>query len=118
MATTSSALANSLAAVGSVVAFFTLVFTHLYGAEPQKEGATALPRYFFTVGEEYVYTEKDVFLRELISNASGACDKLRYNAIADPDLLAGDTRLAIRIEADKTAGTLTVQMCDLNCDCK
>jgi molecular chaperone HtpG len=55
-----------------------------------------------------VYTEKDVFLRELISNASDACDKLRYNAIADPDLLAGDTRLAIRIEADKTAGTLTV----------
>jgi molecular chaperone HtpG len=55
-----------------------------------------------------VYTEKDVFLRELISNASDACDKLRYNAIADPDLLAGDARLAIRIEADKTAGTLTV----------
>ncbi len=55
-----------------------------------------------------VYTEKDVFLRELISNASDACDKLRYNAIADPDLLAGDARLAIRIEANKTAGTLTV----------
>jgi hypothetical protein len=55
-----------------------------------------------------VYTEKDVFLRELISNASDACDKLRYNAIADPDLLAGDARLAIRIEADKAAGTLTV----------
>jgi molecular chaperone HtpG len=55
-----------------------------------------------------VYTEKDVFLRELISNASDACDQLRYNAIADPDLLAGDARLAIRIEADKAAGTLTV----------
>ena len=55
-----------------------------------------------------VYTEKDVFLRELISNASDACDKLRYEAIADPDLLAGDARLAIRIEADKAAGTLTV----------
>lgn len=55
-----------------------------------------------------VYTEKDVFLRELISNASDACDKLRYNAIANPDLLGNDARLAIRIEADKTAGTLTV----------
>lgn len=55
-----------------------------------------------------VYTEKDVFLRELISNASDACDKLRYNAIANPDLLGGDARLAIRIEVDKSAGTLTV----------
>ena len=55
-----------------------------------------------------VYTEKDVFLRELISNASDACDKLRYDAIAKPELLGGDARLAIRIEADKAAGTLTV----------
>ena len=43
-----------------------------------------------------VYSETDVFLRELISNASDACDKLRYEAIAKPDLLAGNERLAIR----------------------
>lgn len=55
-----------------------------------------------------VYTEKEVFLRELISNASDACDKLRYEAIANPDLLANDARLVIRISGDKTAGTLTV----------
>ena len=55
-----------------------------------------------------VYTEKDVFLRELISNASDACDKLRYEAIANPDLLANDARLTIRIGVDKAAGTLTV----------
>lgn len=55
-----------------------------------------------------VYTEKDVFLRELISNASDACDKLRYEAIADPELLAGDPRLAIRISVDKERGRLTV----------
>lgn len=55
-----------------------------------------------------VYTEKDVFLRELVSNASDACDKLRYEAIARPDLLGNDAQLAIHIIADKTAGTLTV----------
>lgn len=55
-----------------------------------------------------VYTEKDVFLRELISNASDACDKLRYEAIARPELIGDDARLAIRIETDKEAGRLVV----------
>jgi molecular chaperone HtpG len=55
-----------------------------------------------------VYSEADVFLRELISNASDACDRLRYEAIAHPELLAAGGALAIRITPDKTAGTLTV----------
>ncbi len=55
-----------------------------------------------------VYTEKDVFLRELISNASDACDKLRYEAIANPALIGDDARFAIRIETDKEAGRLIV----------
>src|SRR6266436_1936635 len=55
-----------------------------------------------------VYSETDIFLRELISNASDACDKLRYEAIAKPELLAGADKLAIRIVPDKAAGTLTV----------
>jgi molecular chaperone HtpG len=55
-----------------------------------------------------VYSETDVFLRELISNASDACDKVRYEAISRPDLLAGDDRLAIRIRPDATAKTLTI----------
>src|SRR6202163_3832412 len=55
-----------------------------------------------------VYSETDIFLRELISNASDACDRLRYEAIAQPDLLAGDSRLAIRIRPDAAAGTLTI----------
>ena len=54
-----------------------------------------------------VYSETDVFLRELISNASDACDKLRYEAIAKPDLI-GDRPLAIRIKPDAEAGTLTI----------
>jgi molecular chaperone HtpG len=55
-----------------------------------------------------VYSETDVFLRELVSNASDACDKLRYEAIAKPDLLGSGGSLAIRIKPDKEAGTLTV----------
>src|SRR3989441_8937079 len=55
-----------------------------------------------------VYSETDVFLRELISNASDACDKLRYEAIAKPDLLAGGGELAIRIKPDAGAGTLAI----------
>ncbi len=54
-----------------------------------------------------VYSETDIFLRELISNASDACDKLRYEAIANPDLLA-DRPLVIRITPDAAAGTLTI----------
>ena len=55
-----------------------------------------------------VYSETDVFLRELISNASDACDKLRYEAIAKPELLADGAALAIRIKPDAEAGTLTI----------
>ena len=55
-----------------------------------------------------VYSETDIFLRELISNGSDACDKLRYEAIAKPELLAGADKLAIRIVPDKAAGALTV----------
>jgi len=55
-----------------------------------------------------VYSETDVFLRELISNASDACDKLRYEAISRPELLAGDERLVIRLTPDAKAGTLAI----------
>ena len=55
-----------------------------------------------------VYSESDIFLRELISNASDACDKLRYEAIAKPELLGDGAALAIRITPDDKAGTLTI----------
>ena len=55
-----------------------------------------------------VYSETDIFLRELISNASDACDRLRYEAIAAPDLIADGAPPKIRIVPDKKAGTLSV----------
>ncbi|TNE36943.1 MAG: molecular chaperone HtpG, partial [Alphaproteobacteria bacterium] len=57
-----------------------------------------------------VYSEKEVFLRELISNASDACDKLRYEAITHPDLTKGDEDFRVEIRIDKEARTLT--LCD------
>src|SRR3954452_102731 len=55
-----------------------------------------------------VYSETDIFLRELISNASDACDKLRYEAIARPELIADGEGPKIRIIPDKEKNTLTV----------
>jgi len=55
-----------------------------------------------------VYSETDVFLRELISNGSDACDKLRYEALARPELLAEGGVLAIRIKPDAESSTLSV----------
>ncbi len=55
-----------------------------------------------------LYTEREIFLRELISNASDACDRLRYQAIAAPELAAGDTDYKITITADTKARTLTI----------
>jgi molecular chaperone HtpG len=55
-----------------------------------------------------VYSERDIFLRELLSNAADACEKLRYEALADQGLVADGAPALIRIGLDKDAGTLTV----------
>ncbi|CAA7611838.1 Chaperone protein HtpG [Candidatus Terasakiella magnetica] len=55
-----------------------------------------------------LYSNKEIFLRELISNASDACDRLRYAAITQPDLLAGESDFQIRLIPDAAAGTLTI----------
>ncbi len=55
-----------------------------------------------------LYSNREIFLRELVSNASDAADKLRFEAIAHPEYLQEDTGLAIRVEADPAAGTLTI----------
>src|SRR5580658_3664379 len=56
-----------------------------------------------------LYSHKEIFLRELISNASDANDRLRFEAIAAPQLLADDTTLSIWVEADPAAGTLQIR---------
>jgi molecular chaperone HtpG len=55
-----------------------------------------------------LYSNREIFLRELVSNASDACDKLRFEAIDRPELLAGAAELEIRIEFDAAARTITV----------
>ena len=55
-----------------------------------------------------LYSQKEIFLRELISNASDACDKLRFAAQTEADLWAGDTDLKVTLTPDKAAGTLTI----------
>ena len=55
-----------------------------------------------------LYSHKEIFLRELISNASDACEKLRFEALARPELLGGDT-LHIELVPDAAAGTLTIR---------
>jgi molecular chaperone HtpG len=56
-----------------------------------------------------LYSHKEIFLRELISNASDACDKLRFESIGKPELLAGDADLHIEISIDKDARTITIR---------
>jgi molecular chaperone HtpG len=55
-----------------------------------------------------LYSEKEIFLRELISNASDACDLLRYRALTEPALVGDDPDLAVSVSFDKKARTLTV----------
>ena len=55
-----------------------------------------------------LYGNKEIFLRELVSNASDACDRLRFDAIADAALLEEDAALSIRVSYDTTARTITV----------
>lgn len=55
-----------------------------------------------------LYSNKEIFLRELVSNGSDACDKLRFEAVQQPNLLENDAELKVRIEVNKDARTITI----------
>ncbi|HEX3529914.1 MAG TPA: molecular chaperone HtpG [Thermoanaerobaculia bacterium] len=55
-----------------------------------------------------LYSNKEIFLRELISNASDALDRLRFEALTHPEMMEGDEKLEIRIDADREKRTLTI----------
>ena len=56
-----------------------------------------------------LYSHREIFLRELISNASDANDKLRFLALSKPELLGADAELGIWIDTDSKAGTIAVR---------
>jgi molecular chaperone HtpG len=78
-------------------------------SEKQTLGFQAEVRDLLKLMIHSLYSHREIFLRELISNASDANDRLRFAAIADPALLAQDTDLEIRVEVDAKNGTLTVR---------
>src|SRR5205085_490744 len=55
-----------------------------------------------------LYTNKEIFLRELVSNASDALDRLRFEALTNPELLDGDNKYEIRLEVDREARSLSI----------
>ena len=76
--------------------------------ERQTHGFQAEVRELLKLMIHSLYSHRDIFLRELISNASDACDRVRFAAIANSALLAEDPELGIRVDADPAAGTVTV----------
>lgn len=78
------------------------------GAAPQSHTFQAEVARLLHLMVHSVYSNKDIFLRELVSNAADACERLRHAALTDPDLTRDDPDFAIRLSADKAAGRLVV----------
>ena len=77
-------------------------------SDRQTHGFQAEVRELLKLMIHSLYSHREIFLRELISNASDANDRLRFAAIGAPALLESDPELAIRVEADPAAGTVTI----------
>ena len=78
-------------------------------AETQTHKFTAEVDQVLRLVTHSLYSHKEIFLRELISNAADACDKLRFEAIGKPELLSGDTDLHVDISVDSEAKTITIR---------
>ncbi len=78
------------------------------GAEARTMGFQTEVKQLLQLMIHSLYSNKEIFLRELVSNASDACDKLRFEAIANPQLLADDSELRIRVSFDPELKTITI----------
>lgn len=76
--------------------------------QPETFGFQAEARQLLRLMIHSLYSNREIFLRELISNASDAVDKLRFEALERPELLANDSEFRIRVAFDDDAGTITV----------
>ena len=78
------------------------------GSAPETFGFQAEVKQLLHLMVHSLYSDREIFLRELISNASDANDKLRFEALARPELLAESAALAIRVEIDEAGGQIAV----------
>ena len=77
-------------------------------SKPETMGFQAEVKQLLHLMIHSLYSNKEIFLRELVSNASDACDKLRFEAIDQPALFESDPELRVRVDYDKDARTITV----------
>lgn len=77
-------------------------------SDPKKHSFQAEVSQVLNLVVNSLYSNKEIFLRELVSNASDALDKLRFRALSDQDLLGAEEQLKITISPDEKAGTLTI----------
>ena len=78
-------------------------------AQAQTHGFQTEARQLLKLMIHSLYSNREIFLRELISNASDAIDKLRFRSIAEPDLVGAGEEFAITVRFDKDAKTVTVE---------